>query len=172
MTPATRAAVAAASAAFGVPVERIASPSRKRAATRARWAVIAILTDAGYSLSHIGRELGRDDSTIRHGVRSMANLSLEWFAKMSDAKAIAAIPVLSAAVVPVVTPPTRYQKYGDDKPTAGENRAAAERCAEKIRKYWRSRGVDVAAEIEPVATAKGVVYRIKSAGIPTTDAPL
>ena len=64
MTPRARAAVDAASQSYGVPVSIILGPSRKRDHFIARWIAIRLMRQAGMSTVKIGRELGRDHSTI------------------------------------------------------------------------------------------------------------
>ena len=64
MTPRARAAVDAAALSYGVPVHIILSPSRKRDHFIARWIAIRLMRQVGMSTVKIGRELGRDHSTI------------------------------------------------------------------------------------------------------------
>ena len=57
------------SRARGVPVELVMSRSRRRSAVRARQAVMRRLRADGFSTVQIGRWLGRDHSTVVHGLR-------------------------------------------------------------------------------------------------------
>ena len=69
MTPLTRAAVDAASQAYGVPTHIILSPSRQRDHFIARWIAIRLMRQAGMSTVKIGREIGRDHTTIMSALK-------------------------------------------------------------------------------------------------------
>jgi chromosomal replication initiation ATPase DnaA len=86
MTPTARAALAAVSEAFGVPVETILSLSRKRGHAEARWAVMTILRDADYSQAQIGRTVGRDRTTVKHALETAMERSADWRDKLRVAR--------------------------------------------------------------------------------------
>jgi hypothetical protein len=63
-------AVAAIEAAFGIARSDLLSPRRKRRFARARFALFLLLRDAtNWSLPKIGGFIGRDHTTIMHGLR-------------------------------------------------------------------------------------------------------
>ena len=164
MTPATRSAIDAVSAAFGIPADRVLAPSRERIEARTRWAALAILAAAGYSLSHIGREFGMDHTSVMNAVTKARTLDPAWRAKLAEAAKAAAIPPVAKP-----TTPAHYEKFVDGAPTPSNNKAVADRCAEAIRRYWGARGVEVEVGVEPVPIGKKqVVWRVRSAGIPLT----
>lgn len=68
MTVPVREIVRMAGVVFGVPPSIIYSASKPRPISRARQAVYLIANEHGWSLSHIGRVLDRDHSSVRYGV--------------------------------------------------------------------------------------------------------
>ena len=71
MTPpaSPREVVACAAWLFGTTPRDILQPSKHQAHVDARWAVMKALSFRGSSRSSIGRLLGKDHSTVIHGIR-------------------------------------------------------------------------------------------------------
>ncbi len=67
MTP--RECVAALCQILGYSLEEMRSPARHRDIVAARWTLIAVLYEAGYGLSDIGRILDRHHTTILSALR-------------------------------------------------------------------------------------------------------
>lgn len=61
--------LAAVSVETGVSVDHIMSRRRTDRISRARFQVYRRLRDLGWNLSEIGRQMGRDHSTITHGLK-------------------------------------------------------------------------------------------------------
>lgn len=68
--------------AHGVPLKRLLSPSRFTPVVRARWEAMARIRAVQwpdgrprYTLPQIGRFLGRDHTTVIHGIRRHADVS-------------------------------------------------------------------------------------------------
>lgn len=61
-------AIRTAADAANVPPAEVAGDSRRPDIVRARWAAMADLRDRGLGLSEIGRALGMDHTTVRHGL--------------------------------------------------------------------------------------------------------
>jgi chromosomal replication initiation ATPase DnaA len=73
-----RALLAKACATAGISVEDAKSPVKTRVLSMARWHVMAILSDAGYSSTRIGRLLGnRDHTTVLYGIGRWRELTRE-----------------------------------------------------------------------------------------------
>ena len=62
--------VHAVAQASGIPASQIYSRSRKAHVNRARQIVMLAAHERGMSLSEIGRALGRDHTTIDHGIKA------------------------------------------------------------------------------------------------------
>jgi len=66
--PTTSQVLVAVARAHDLPLARLLSPQRDRAVMLARQAAMTLLREAGLSLPEIGRALGRDHSTVCHGL--------------------------------------------------------------------------------------------------------
>lgn len=73
-----KACCAWAAVEFGVRIDEIMSSLRKPRVVQARWAVMGLLRQRGYSHSEIGRLLDRDHTTVMHGVDRSANLGVDY----------------------------------------------------------------------------------------------
>lgn len=77
----------------GLPPELIRGECRQRELVQARWLVMALAQRClGYSLPRIGRLMGRDHTTVLHGIRSLAALA------RADATLAARIEALAARI--------------------------------------------------------------------------
>lgn len=86
---------------FRVPALDIYSRKRPQRITAARHAVYAIASEQGWPLTHIGRVLDRDHSTIGHGVRTIpARLSDAAFASRYQRLRQLAAPVARGELNP------------------------------------------------------------------------
>jgi hypothetical protein len=75
----TRAALEAASLAYGVPIHLILSPSRETDYVRARRIVISLLRSRGQRPSHIAREMGgMDHSSIIRALERIQEADDGW----------------------------------------------------------------------------------------------
>lgn len=54
----------------GVPSGLILSDTRAKHVVDARWLAFFAAREAGFSLKHIGRAMGRDHTTVLHGIRA------------------------------------------------------------------------------------------------------
>ena len=69
---ATRRALKRASLMFNVTQSDILSSSRRKIFVLARTYVMASLSGQGFGLSHIGRKLDRDHTTVLHALKKAA----------------------------------------------------------------------------------------------------
>ena len=69
-----RSCIAEASAQFDVPVALILGPCRNREQSQARHAAMWLAHIHGHVTPKIGRVMGRDPSTVHHGIRR----AMEW----------------------------------------------------------------------------------------------
>lgn len=69
-----RTLVNKAAAVFDVPASQVYGPARFRPISRARQAVYLAATEQGWGVSHIGRILNRDHSTVTYGVGNAREL--------------------------------------------------------------------------------------------------
>jgi len=77
MTERVRQYVDIAAADHGVTSAQIMSRESTAPVCKARWGVMRALRDDGFTLAQIGRWLGRDHTTIMHGLRKSDQRSIE-----------------------------------------------------------------------------------------------
>lgn len=64
-----QAALDAASKLTGVPTKQIMGVGRSRPLARARWLVIAVLSDRGHNMTQIGESIGLDHTSVLYALR-------------------------------------------------------------------------------------------------------
>ena len=86
---------------YGISRELLLSRSRRRSIVRPRQVAMLLCREEGYSLEHIGRQFGRDHTTVIHACRKVredwpgvAYLRLLWAERKAPAPVVVVAPVV------------------------------------------------------------------------------